>query len=210
MPSSLKISFPPAFTNALNSLKILDFDFVKFTPVECVKQVNFVESLYITTLAPIFGFGIVVLCYLIHVSIINHCSCMLKICEERKKNYWETVSVDCYEPVRANGEIVYKDGKMKLKRNQSGEKVEGIAQDDRFRRSFVINPLWPTYMYGLLYITSIILPGITSKIFQMFVCYDLGTLLSNFTVLTHDELISNHYILTVLQMTFFVSYPSLH
>ena len=183
MPSSLKIPYPPAFTNALNSLKLLNFDFVKFTPVECVKRVNFVESLYVTTILPIFAFGVVLICYLIHVHVINNCSCMLKFCEDRKKNYWETVEVDCYEPVKDGNDFLRnEDGTLQLqpsvKLGKNGKpvvkKVEGVAEDEKFRRTFVINPLWPSYLYGILYLSGIILPGITCKIFQMFVCYNLG------------------------------------
>ena len=191
MPLSLKIPYPPAFTNALNSLKVLNFDFVKFTPVECVKRVNFVESLYVTTVLPLFALGVIIVCYLIHVHIINNCSCMLKFCEDRKKNYWETVDVDCYEPVKDGKDFLRNaDGTVQLqpsvKLGKNGKpitdktgkpivkKIEGVAEDERFRRSFVINPLWPSYLYGILYLSGIILPGITCKIFQMFVCYNLG------------------------------------
>ena len=191
MPSSLKIPYPPGFTNALNSLKLLNFDFVKFTPVECVKRINFVESLYVTTTMPIFGFLVIFLCYLIHVSIINNCCCMLKFCEERKKNYWETVVVHNYHPVKNNkGDDYIRDKNNKVLLEKSDKTTEGVAQDERFRRSFVINPLWPSYAYGLLYISGIILPGITCKIFQMFVCYDIGSLMFSWNALTLLHLIT--------------------
>ena len=193
MPVSLKITFPPAFTNALNALKLLNFDFVKFTPVECVKRINFVESLYITTLAPIISLFLIIAMYLIHVYIITNCCCMLKSCQARKRDYFEQVEVEDYEPVRGNDdEIQYgDDGHMKLQpvvlRDKTGspvldpktkepvlQRTEGVASGEKFRRTFVINPLWPSYLYGILYISAMILPGITCKIFQMFVCYDIG------------------------------------
>ena len=79
MPSSLVIVYPPEFTRILQSFKILSFDFVKFTPVECVQRIDFIDSMMVTTLVPIFGFAVLVLAFMIHLGVL-HCKYYGTVC----------------------------------------------------------------------------------------------------------------------------------
>jgi len=70
MPASLSVTFPPQFTSLLQSIKILSFDFVKFTPVGCVRKTDYIDSLMIATLVPLVFFVVVFVAFCLHRVIL--------------------------------------------------------------------------------------------------------------------------------------------
>jgi hypothetical protein len=72
MPSTISLSYPPGYTNMMNSLKILNLDFIKFVPIQCTQEFNFLSSLYVNTLLPIVGTAVLYLVYLLQTCYISY------------------------------------------------------------------------------------------------------------------------------------------
>ena len=63
-PGSLRIHWGPAFTQFINSMSFLNFDFVKILPIQCYSEFNYIASMEAATLVPILITGLVVCIYL--------------------------------------------------------------------------------------------------------------------------------------------------
>lgn len=72
MPSTISLSYPPGYISLLNSLKVLNLDFIKFVPIQCTEEFNFLTSLYVNTLVPIIGTALLYLVYLLQTCYISY------------------------------------------------------------------------------------------------------------------------------------------
>ena len=62
-PSTFNINFGPVFTSFIQILKIVNFDFVSFVPVQCFQQFQFVQSMITSSALPLMAIvSFVVMC----------------------------------------------------------------------------------------------------------------------------------------------------
>ena len=65
MPIALQVSLPPRFSSFLSIFRFLSLDFISLIPVDCIKHINFIENLVISTLLPFAAFLFLILAALL-------------------------------------------------------------------------------------------------------------------------------------------------
>jgi hypothetical protein len=154
IPESLSIKFPENMSSFLNSLNFVNLNILSLLPINCKFQYNFIHKLILTTISPIVVILVLIICYLIQRLLLMYRSHRILV----NNNNHNINNVDSFN---------YNDNEHGIHNNNNRLIKNDDDEDEE------LNKIKNQYLNYFLYLTYIILPTVTTTIFQMYVCINI-------------------------------------